>query len=81
MASLQFGDTIKFGTSEPIELKDVIDVVPIKYNPIDDQWIVCAQTGATHMLIVIDTNIGVKNLVIEIGKCGHLYLLADALVD
>lgn len=86
MASLQYGDTIKFDTAKPFQLNSVIDVVPIKFDTINEQWVVCAQNKATHMLIVanmstdIDTH-NVEYIMIEIGKCNNLYLLADAIVD
>lgn len=83
MANLQFGDTIKFETAKPIEIHSILDVVPVKYDTIDEQWIVVAQTNATHMLIMVSTNTDamVEYMLIEIGKCENIYLLADAIVD
>lgn len=81
MASLQYGDTIKFDTAKPIRISGIVDVAPIKFDTIDEQWVVVAQGDATHMLIMVNTNNGIDYLTIEIGKCDQLYLLADAIVD
>jgi hypothetical protein len=81
MAGLQYGDTIDFKNAKPIEINSIVEVMPIKFDAIDEQWVVVAQGDATHMLVIINTNNGIKNLTIEIGECKNIYLLADAIVD
>ena len=81
MAHFQFGDKLDLTNASYFTIKSIEDVVPIKYDPLDEQWVVCAQKDATHMLVVITTYNEIKGLVIEIGKCDNLYLLADAIVD
>lgn len=85
MANLQYGDKIKF-QSPPHKLNKVVDVVPIKFDIFEEDWVVVAQQDATHMLITIDISgkIGLQKIeyiMIEIGECENLYLLADAIVD
>ena len=85
MANLQFGDHIKLPTSTH-QINGVQNVVPIRYDTINENWIICAQKNATHMLIVVDAcneidTSKTEYIVIEIGKCKNLYLLADAIVD
>ena len=82
MANLKFGDTIKFETAKPIEITNILDVVPVKFDTMDEQWVMVAQQDATHMLIIIstDTDAIVEYLMFEIGKCENIYLLADAIV-
>lgn len=85
MANLQFGDHIQLPVST-FQICGVQNVVPIRFDTIKENWVVCAQKNATHMLIVADTTNGVgmdtiSYVLIEIGKCDNLYLLADAIVD
>jgi hypothetical protein len=84
MGKLQYGDLIKL-PDKARQLKIIADVVPVKYNSIEESWIVCEQSNATHMLIVTLESIqGIEEvgyIMIEIGKCENLYLLADAMVD
>lgn len=85
MANLQFGDHIELPAST-FQINGIQNVVPIRFDTIDEEWVVCAQKNATHMLIVVDTcrEIDINKteyIVIEIGKCNNLYLLADAIVD
>ena len=85
MARLKYGDKINIPNTA-IKLNKVSNVVPIKFDTIDERWVVCAQKNATHMMIEaiisddIDTNV-VQQILIEIGKCENIYLLADAIVD
>jgi hypothetical protein len=83
MANLQYGDTIKFPicSSDIIECTSIDNVMPMKYDGTNENWIICEQNNATHMLIVLSTDEGDKYITIEIGKCDNLYLLADAIVD
>lgn len=86
MANLQYGDTIKNLPSTTIYPTSITDVVPIRFDAIIGEWIVCEQRKATHMLIKVDAvdmedrDIS-TSIIIEIGKCENLYLLADAIVD
>ena len=85
MANLQFGDHIELPIST-FQINGIQNVVPIRFDTINEDWIVCAQKNATHMLIVADTSTKVgfekiSHMMIEIGKCKNLYLLADAIVD
>lgn len=85
MANLQFGDHIQLPAST-FQISGIQNVVPIRYDTINENWIICAQKNATHMLIVADMcrEIDINKtgcIVIEIGKCNNLYLLADAIVD
>lgn len=80
MARLQYGDTINFnGRIQPIYAEKIQEVVPVKFDTINEQWVVCEQSKATHMLIVIDAG-NIEHIMIEIGKCENTYLLADAIV-
>lgn len=86
MAKLQYGDTVKFPEShnDASKINGIQDVVPIRFDTIEEQWVVCEQSKATHMLIIATvTRIVCKTeyIMIEIGKCENLYLLADAIVD
>lgn len=83
---LQYGDIIEFPDNNTFKINGIEQVVPIKFDTIDEQWVVCAQKDATHMLVVANTSRNIdssKNeyVMIEIGKCDNLYLLADAIVD
>lgn len=85
MANLQYGDHIDLPVSA-FQISGIQNVVPIRFDTINEQWMVCAQKNATHMLIVADTSTKVgfdktSYMMIEIGKCDNLYLLADAIVD
>lgn len=83
MANLQYGDIIQFpkDSDNIIEPTSIDNVIPIKYDSFDEVYTVCAQDDATHMMIVMSTNDTDKYIIIEIGKCDNLYLLADAIVD
>lgn len=82
MANLQYGDTVIFDTAFPTFIKGITDVAPIKYDSINEQWTVVAQKDATHMLITMENTGGnTEYILIEIGKCENLYLLADAIVE
>lgn len=83
--NLQYGDKVKFPVT-PQQINKVINVVPIRFDTIDESWIVCEQKNATHMLIVMEVSryvdsSEIKYMMIEIGKCDNIYLLADAIVD
>ena len=83
--NLQYGDKIKFPTTTQ-QINKIINVVPIRFDTIDESWTVCEQKNATHMLVVMEvfTHIDsseIKYMMIEIGKCDNIYLLADAIVD
>ena len=81
--SLQYGDAIRFAYI-PKCIINIIDVVPVKYDAVSDNWVVCEQNKATHMMIVTEVSDGVHELeyrLIEIGKCENIYFLADAIVD
>ena len=80
MANLQLGDKIVF-PADPNQINEIMDVVPIRFDTLQECWIVCPQDKATHMLIVVDVTTTTKYVMIEIGKCKNLYLLADAIVD
>lgn len=81
MARLQYGDTINFNNRiQPIYAEKIQEVVPVKFDAISEQWVVVAQQNATHMLIIIDAG-NIEHIMIEIGKCENIYLLADAIVD
>lgn len=80
MANLQYGDKINFAFSKSINVVDITDVVPVRFDSINEEWMVVAQKDATHMLIVMSTESGIEHIMIEIGKCENLYLLADAIV-
>lgn len=86
MANLQYGDLVKLPKNNTLQIDGINDVVPIKFDTINEQWIVCEQNNATHMLIVANTHVCIKGVrtdyfIIEIGKCENIYLLADAIVD
>ena len=81
MANLQYGDTIKNLPSTTVYVTSITDVVPVKFDSINEEWTVVAQKDATHMLIAMITESDVEHIMIEIGKCENLYLLADAIVD
>ena len=86
MANLQFGDHIDFSNVSMHQIDSIQDVVPIKFDTINEAWTVCAQKNATHMLIVANMSKDIDNtkteyIMIEIGKCENIYLLADAIVD
>ena len=87
MANLQYGDIVKFQYCGSVfEINEIVDVAPIRFDTINEDWIVCAQNDATHMLIVanVSTHVDldeIKYMMIEIGKCKNLYLLADAIVE
>lgn len=86
MANLQYGDIIEFPDNNTFQINSIQDVVPIKFDTIDEQWVVVAQQDATHMLITANTSRCVDStkteyIMIEIGKCDNLYMLADAIVD
>lgn len=85
MANLQFGDHITLPMTA-FQINGIQNVVPIRFDTINEDWIICAQKNATHMLIVASTSkeVGLEKtsyMIIEIGKCSNLYLLADAIVD
>ena len=85
MANLQFGDVVKYLPKTTIYPTKITNVVPIMFDAFIGSWVVCEQTKATHMMITMDAvdmedaNIS-TNMIIEIGKCENLYLLADAIV-
>lgn len=83
MANLQYGDTVNFSNVHInlFRIDGITDVVPIRFDTILENWVVCEQNKATHMLIVMNTSSGIQNAMIEIGKCENIYLLADAIVD
>lgn len=83
---LQYGDIIKLPDNNTFKINKILNVVPIKFDTIKEEWIVCAQKDTTHMLIIIDTSNNIDEnkieyIMIEIGKCENLYLLADAIVE
>lgn len=80
MANLQFGDHLDFSNIPMHHIDKIQEVVPIKYDTIEEAWVVVAQKDATHMIIVIQ-NTRTEYIMLEIGKCENLYLLADAIVD
>lgn len=83
---LQYGDIIKYLPNTTIYPTKITDVVPIKFDGTTGEWVVCEQGKATHMMITMnavdmeDNDIS-TNIIIEIGKCENIYLLADAIVD
>lgn len=82
MANLKFGDVINFENAKIDWISKIQEVVPIKYDTIDEQWVVEAQGDATHMLIIINDELGItRHILFEIGKCENIYLLADAIVN
>ena len=84
---LQYGDTVILPDSCTFKINGIDEVVPIKFDTIEEQWVVCEQRRATHMLIAMNISRNVDDYnkteyaMIEIGKCENLFLLADALVD
>lgn len=87
MSNLQYGDKLDFNNCHQnlFQINEIIDVAPIKFDTIEESWVVCSQNDATHMFMVMDTSInvdshGVKYAMIEIGKCINIYLLADVIV-
>ena len=82
MATMKFGDRINFSNTQIRWVSKIQEVVPIKYDTIGEAWVVVAQQDATHMLIVIEEELGnTEYIMFEIGKCDNIYLLADAIVD
>lgn len=86
MANLQYGDIVEFPDNNTFQINSIQDVAPIKFDTIEEQWVVCEQSKATHMLIVANTSKCIDSskteyIMIEIGKCENIYLLADAIVD
>lgn len=79
----QYGDVIQFpeNSDNIIEPVSIDNVTPIKYDSFNETYYVCAQKDATHMLVIMSTNDSDKYIIIEIGKCENIYLLADAIVD
>lgn len=86
MANLQYGDSILALPETTMYITGITDVVPVKFDAIEGNWVVCGQNDATHMLIKMtatdseDKDVSTVNM-IEIGKCKNLYLLADAIVE
>ena len=86
MANLQYGDMINNLPNTNIFVTGINDVVPVRFDGISGKWVVCEQSRASHMFITMsatdmeDRDI-ITTMMIEIGKCENLYLLADALVD
>ena len=56
MANLQYGDIIEFPDNNIFQINSIQDVVPIKFDTIEEQWVVVAQQDATHMLIIANTS-------------------------
>lgn len=86
MANLHYGDTIKLPDNNTFEINGIENVIPIKFDTIKEEWVVCKQDNATHMLVAmnISRNIGFSKTeyaMITIGACDNIYLLADAIVD
>lgn len=85
MPNLQFGDKLNFrnlAQDSTFTMASIESVVPIKFDAMDEAWVVCEQNKATHMMIEALDNFGkCKYIFIEIGECKNLYLLADAIVD
>ena len=84
MANLQYGDKVQFPVT-PLQVNEIVDVAPIRYDTIEESWIVCEQSKATHMLVVMNVSDyadlhEIKYMTVEIGKCENIYLLADAIV-
>ena len=81
--ALQYGDTVRFNDTgnNLFKINGITDVAPIRFDTIIEEWMVCGQHIATHMLVAMDTNDGARYALIEIGKCKDIYLLADAIVD
>ena len=85
MANLQYGNHIKLPATVS-QINGIQNVVPIRFDTIDEDWVICAQKNATHMLIIAETCreidiINTSYMIIEIGKCENIYLLADAIVE
>ena len=85
MANLKLGDKIQF-FQPPCQINEIVDVAPVRFDTIEETWVVCPQAKATHMLMVMNVSDNIdlqeiKYMMIEIGKCGNIYLLADAIVD
>ena len=83
MANLQYGDTLSFprDASNAFTIRSVENVVPIKFDSIKEEWVVCSQEDASHMMIEVVDDFHSRYMFIEIGKCENLYLLADAIVE
>lgn len=86
MAKLKYGDIVEFPDNNTFQIDGIQDVVPIRFCTIEEQWVVCEQAKATHMLIVANTSRCIDStkteyIMIEIGKCKNVFLLADAIVD
>lgn len=83
MARLQFGDHIDFSRATLTHIDGIKEVVAIRYDTIEESWVVVAQQDATHMLVVMQDSYMNKEkyIMFEIGKCENVYLLADAIVD
>ena len=84
MANLQLGDKIKFPVA-PLKINGMVDVAPVKFDAVEENWVVCPQVNATHMVIImnVSNSAGMQEIeyrLIEIGKCENTYLLADAIV-
>ena len=85
MPNLQYGDKLNFRSlvqDNSFTMASVECVVPIRFNSLDETWVVCEQNKATHMMIEALDNFGrYKYIFIKIGECENIYLLADAIVD
>lgn len=84
--NLNFGDTIDLQYGSTSQINKIYGVYPIRFDTINENWIVCQQNKATHMLLVVDTYRDIDSnkteyIMIEIGKCDNIYMLADAIVD
>lgn len=61
-------------------MSEIIDVSPVKWNALDEEWRVCAQSDATHTLIRwYDDDAELHMVFIDVKTCKNLYLLADAI--
>lgn len=65
-----------------IVVKEIVNVVPVKWDGIESDYIICEQSKAESMAIVI-TDEDNKNLymLLPIGKVKNTYLLVDAIME
>ena len=83
--NLQYGEKLdlkNISDSYAFTIRTIESVTPIRYNAVEESWIVCEQGKATHMMIEIIDDLGRNRyMFIKIGECENIYLLADAIVD
>lgn len=73
---------VKEDIAEFLVIEEIENVIPVRWDGIQSDWIICEQSKATDMAVIIIDEDGEKlYMMMPIGKTKNTYLLADAIME